>query len=44
LKQVRIPETLNLVRGGKAYSILRTEEGYLVVKRFGISEEVGRTI
>ena len=44
LKQIWVPETLNLVREGKAYSILRTEEEYLVVKRFGLSEEVGKTI
>jgi hypothetical protein len=34
LKQVRVPETLNLVRGDQAYSIIRTEQEYLVVKRF----------
>jgi hypothetical protein len=34
LKQVRVPETLFLVRGDKAYSIIRTEEEFLVVKRF----------
>jgi hypothetical protein len=41
LKQVRVPETLFLVRGDKAYSIIRTEEEFLVVKRFQIvpSEE-----
>lgn len=38
LKQVWVPETLNLVREGKAYSILRTEEEYLVVKRFRMTE------
>ncbi len=34
LKQVRVPETLLLVRRDKAYSIIRTEEEFLVVKRF----------
>ncbi len=34
LKQVRVPEILFLVRGDKAYSIIRTEEEFLVVKRF----------
>jgi hypothetical protein len=38
LKQVWVPTTLNLVRGGKAYSIFRTEEEYLVVKRFFMTE------
>jgi hypothetical protein len=34
LKQVRVPETLDLVRGDLAYSIIRTEDEFLVVKRF----------
>jgi 6-bladed beta-propeller len=34
LKQVRVPEALLLVRGDKAYSIIRTEDEFLVVKRF----------
>ena len=34
LKQVRVPETLFLVRGDKAYSIIRQEDEFLVVKRF----------
>jgi 6-bladed beta-propeller len=34
LKQVRVPEALYLVRGDKAYSIIRQEDEYLVVKRF----------
>jgi hypothetical protein len=34
LRQVRVPETLYYVRGDKAYSIVRTEDEYLVVKRF----------
>lgn len=38
LKQVWLPETLYHVRGDKAYSILRTEEEFLVVKRFGMTE------
>lgn len=34
LKQVRVPQNLFLVRGDKAYSIVRTEDEFLVVKRF----------
>jgi hypothetical protein len=34
LKQVRVPEALYLVRGDKAYSIVRREDEFLVVKRF----------
>jgi hypothetical protein len=34
LKQVRVPETLHLVRGDRAYSIIRQEDEFLVVKRF----------
>lgn len=39
LKQVRVPETLHLVRGDQAYSIIRTEEEYFVVKRFRMVKE-----
>ena len=34
LRQVRVPEALYLVRGDKAYSIVRDEEELSVVKRF----------
>jgi hypothetical protein len=34
LRQVRVPQTLFLVRGDLAYSIIRQEDEYLVVKRF----------
>jgi hypothetical protein len=34
LKQVRVPQNLFLVRGDKGYSIVRTEDEFLVVKRF----------
>jgi hypothetical protein len=34
MKQVRVPQTLYLVRGDLAYSIIRREDEYLVVKRF----------
>ena len=34
LKQVRVPQNLFFVRGDKAYSIVRTEDEFLVVKRF----------
>jgi hypothetical protein len=34
LKQVRVPETLYLVRGDAGYSIIRQEDEFLVVKRF----------
>jgi hypothetical protein len=34
LKQVRVPQTLFLVRGDQAYSLIRTEEEYYVLKRF----------
>ncbi len=34
LRQVRVPQTLYLVRGDLAYSIIRQEDEYLVVKRF----------
>jgi hypothetical protein len=40
LKQVRVPETLYLVRGDKAYSIIRQEDEFLVVKRFKMRREV----
>ena len=39
LKQVRVPETLFLVRGDKAYSIIRQEDEFLVVKRFRLVPE-----
>ena len=38
LKQILVPETLCLVRGEKAYSIIRTKEEYLIVKRFRMTE------
>ena len=41
MKQILVPETLHLVRGEKAYSIIRTEDEYLIVKRFRMIE-VGR--
>jgi hypothetical protein len=34
LKQIRVPQVLFLVRGDLAYSIIRQEDEYLVVKRF----------
>jgi hypothetical protein len=34
LRQVRVPEALYLVRDDKAYSIIRQEDEFLVVKRF----------
>ncbi|MBN2265082.1 MAG: 6-bladed beta-propeller [Candidatus Aminicenantes bacterium] len=39
LKQVRAPEVLFLVRGDKAYSIVRNEDEFLVVKRFRMVPE-----
>lgn len=39
LRQVRVPETLYLVRGDLAYSIIRQEDEYLVVKRFRMIQE-----
>lgn len=42
LRQVRVPETLYLVRGDKAYSIIRTEAEYYVVKRFRMVREEGQ--
>ena len=39
LKQVRVPETLYLVRGDTAYSIIRQEDEFLVVKRFRMVPE-----
>lgn len=39
LRQVRVPETLFLVRGDLAYSIIRQEDEYLVVKRFKMVPE-----
>jgi len=40
LRQVRVPETLHLVRGDLAYSIIRQEDEYLVVKRFKMVPEL----
>lgn len=34
LRQVRVPETLHLVRGDLAYTIVKTEDEYQLVKRF----------
>jgi hypothetical protein len=34
LRQILVPETLHLVRGDAAYSIIRQEDEFLVVKRF----------
>lgn len=42
LKQVRVPETLFLVRGGVAYSIIRQEDEFLVVKRFKMVPELAK--
>ena len=39
LKQVRVPEALYLVRGDAAYSIIRQEDEFLVVKRFRMVPE-----
>jgi hypothetical protein len=39
LKQIHVPETLYLVRGDKAYSLIRTEEEYFVLKRFRMVKE-----
>ncbi len=39
LRQVRVPQTLYLVRGDLAYSIIRQEDEYLVVKRFRLVPE-----
>ncbi len=39
LKQVRVPETLYLVLGDAAYSIIRQEDEFLVVKRFRMVPE-----
>jgi len=41
LKQVRVPETLHLVRGDKAYGIIRQEDEFLIVKRFRMVPEKG---
>jgi len=41
LRQVRVPETLHLVRGDMAYSIIRTEDEFLLVKRFRMVPEEG---
>lgn len=42
LRQVLVPETLHLVRGDKAYSIVRTEDEFLVVKRFRLVPELAK--
>ena len=39
LRQIRVPETLYLVRGDLAYSIVRREDEFLVVKRFRMVPE-----
>jgi hypothetical protein len=39
LRQVRVPQTLYLVRGDLAYSIIRQEDEFLVVKRFRLVPE-----
>ncbi|HSA96526.1 MAG TPA: 6-bladed beta-propeller [Acidobacteriota bacterium] len=39
LRQVLVPETLHLVRGGLAYTIIRTEDDFLVVKRCKLVRE-----
>jgi hypothetical protein len=44
LKQVRVPQTLFLVLGDKSYSLIRTEEEYLVVKRFRMVREPEKPI
>ena len=41
LKQVRVPQALYVVRGDKAYSIIRTEDEFLVVKRFRMQAQSG---
>ena len=42
LKQVLVPEALYLVRGDKAYSIIRQEDEFLVVKRFKLVPELAK--
>jgi hypothetical protein len=44
LKQVRVPQALCLVRGDMAYSIIRTEDEFLVVKRFRMVREPEKPI
>jgi hypothetical protein len=39
LRQVRVPESLYLVRGDLAYTIVRQEDEFLVVKRFRLVPE-----
>ena len=39
LKQIRVPQALFLVRGDLAYSIIRQEDEYLVVKRFKMQRQ-----
>jgi hypothetical protein len=44
LNQVQVPQALFLVRGDKAYSIIRTEDEILVVKRFRMVREPEKPI
>ncbi|OGD27011.1 MAG: hypothetical protein A2V57_03470, partial [Candidatus Aminicenantes bacterium RBG_19FT_COMBO_65_30] len=44
LTQVWVPQALSLVRGDKAYSIIRTEDEFLVVKRFRMVREPEKPI
>ena len=37
-----MPEALYLVRGDKAYSIIRQEDEFLVVKRFKLVPELAK--
>ena len=43
LKQVRVPEAISLVRGDQAYSIIRQEDEFLVVKRFKMVPDPARS-
>jgi len=43
LRQVRVPETLYLVRGDRAYGIVRTEDEFSVVKRWRMAREPDRS-
>lgn len=38
LKQVTVPHKIREFKDGKVYSILSTEEGYMVVKRFKLKK------
>jgi hypothetical protein len=40
LKQVVVPQALYLVRGDKAYTIIRQEDEFLVVKRYRMQREL----